>query len=90
MATQSHSTEKSYSTTDISKMPPTRAAIEVVRTTDGATVSIEPGDNSTYLRVKFTDDMHPNAYALISDHRFIITRQSRKEPGVSLFRTVFR
>jgi hypothetical protein len=90
MATQSHSTEETYSTTDISEMPPTRAAIEVVRVTDGATVSIEPGDNSTALRVTFTDDMHPNAYALISDHRFIITRESREEPGVSFFRTVFR
>ena len=90
MATQSHTTEETYSTRDISKMPPTRAAIEVARMTEGATASVEPEDNVTFLKVTFTGDMHPSAYALIEDHRFIITAATRREPGLELFRSVHR
>jgi len=90
MATQSHSTEKSYSITDISEMPPTRAAIEVARMTEGATVSVKTCANKSTLKVKFTDDMHLGAYALINEHRFIITPESRREAGLYLFRTVYR
>jgi len=90
MATQSHTTVGEYSTIDISKMPPTRAAIEVARMTEGATASVEPGDSKTVLKVTFTDDMHPSAYALIEDHSFIITPASRRETVLELFRTVYR
>jgi hypothetical protein len=90
MATQSHSTVGEYSTIDIREMPPTRAAIEVARMTKGATASVEPEDNVTFLKVTFTGDMHPSAYALIEDHRFIITATTRREPGLELFRSVHR